>query len=468
MPPNLPPEGLSETRFGLRYYLPDFRVLIDVVDLRRKSGELWGEVTVACNLEGVRTPGPDGNRMLQGNFNFSSVTTRGNWARRLTVLTPAELAKTLEWANVLERVCMAVLDHERGGAIHGQEIEGKRAAPGGRPWAAWPILPHGDTATLFARGGAGKTSLVAMTAFGMALGHSIIPGIRIDRQYRTVILDWETNVDTAEDLWGLISETHHVPVPKGVWYEPMEAPLERSLPKIANVLDRHRADVVIIDSVMMSMASSADGSGDPADSITRVYQSLRRLGIWGLLIDHIAGGDYRSRRAAMKAYGSIYKLNLARHAIGLHIGQRADDTSQAYILCPKSNVGRDRWAMSGTNIRNDDEIRWSFSDPDYDLYDKLMHEADEEEIPESRLATPRSAHLYLDALDASEGGLTVAEIANDLGQSAGAVRAALNRLMADGLVGRGDTPLGRGAERRWIISQTGRAFLERSQRGVGD
>jgi hypothetical protein len=457
--------GLSEARFGLRYYFPEFKTLFEIEDLRRKSGELWGEVTVRCKLEGVKGQ-LDGDRLRQGNFNFSSLRSRQDWARALGVMVPAELNTKVEWGNVMESVCQAVLVHQRQGAVHGRELEGKRIGAGGRPWAAWPILPDHEMATLFARGGAGKTGLVATIAYGMAMGKSLIPGIRVDRPYRVVILDWETNAETADDLWGLISETYQVPVPRGVWYEPMEQPIERSLPKIANLLDQHRADCVIVDSVTMSLLSSSEFS-DPAEGITRAYQQLRRIGAWGLLIDHVTGGDLRSRKVAMKAYGSIFKLNLARHAVALHIGNRFGDTSQAYLACPKSNVGRDRWAMAGTLVRNDNEIRWAFGEPDFELYDTLTRETDENsDIPEERLATPRQADLYLEALDEMPDGMTVAQIASMVNASSDAfVRKTLNKLQRDGLVSALKTP---GVlEKRWVLSTTGAGFLANRRDGVG-
>ncbi len=459
----VPIEGLSETRFGLRYYIPEIHTLIEVVDLRRRSGELWGEMTVRCNLEGVRVQ-LDGNRMRQGNFNFSSVVTRNSWAKALASVTPESLNATMDWGNILERVCQAVLDHERGGAIHGHEITGKRMGNGGRPWAAWPILPDREMATLFARGGAGKTTLVAQIAFGMALGRSLIPGIRIDRPYRTVILDWETNVETAEDLWGLIAETHHIAVPRGVWYEPMDAPLERSLPKISNILDRHNADLVIVDSVMMSMISAAEGHGDPADSITRVYQSLRRIGTWGLLIDHIAGGDYRSQRAATKAYGSIFKINLARHAVALHIGKRDGDEAEAFILCPKSSVGRDHWAMSGRAVRSDTETRWEFGEPDYELFETLVSDrsSDEGSMNEpSEVDSPTQTYSILVALDRNPTGLTVYQIAKEVdSRSEQTIRTALARFLKRGLVEQLSIEGVRTREKRWVLSQRGVELVE--------
>lgn len=446
----LPPDGLSETPFGLRYYFEGLHALFEVIDLRRKSGELWGELTVRCNLEGIRAQ-LDGNRMRQGNFNFSSVTARKTWATALNTMTPPELLARLQWENVLERVCQAVLDHEQQGAVHGHELVGKRIGPEGRPWAAWPLLPHGDTATLFAPGGAGKTSLMAEVAFSMGLGRSLVPGIRVDRPYRVGVLDWETNAETAEDLWGLIAETYAVGVPKGIWYEPMEAPLERALPKVANIIESNRLDLVIIDSVALAMLSSGEWS-DPADAITRMYQALRKLRTWGLLIDHVAAGD--RKRPPLKAYGSIYKLNLARHAIALQIGNRVGDTSQAFLVCPKSNVGRDRWAMAGTVLRSDNELRWHFGPQDYDLFDRLMGE-DEDELPEEDLATPRQADLYMEVLMESwPKGLLVGEIRGAVDASSTAyVRKVLVKLQRDGLVVPVDVPNTRA--KRWVLTQMG-------------
>src|SRR5574340_311222 len=147
-------DGLQETRFGLLYYDSGLHTLFEIVELRRRSGELLGEMTVRCNLEGARGQ-LDGNRLRQGNFNFSSVTTRQTWARALSAMVPEELNRTLEWGNLLERVSQAVLDHERTGSLKGGVLTGAgQGQAGGRPWAAYPILPDHETAMLYARGGA--------------------------------------------------------------------------------------------------------------------------------------------------------------------------------------------------------------------------------------------------------------------------------------------------------------------------
>ena len=428
------PEGtLIETRFGLRYEYAEQHTAFEVIDLHRKSGELWGELTVRCDIEGVRGQ-LDGNRLRQGNFNFSSLQARTSWAKALTVMSPKAVNDRFEWGNLLERVCQAVLDHEQQGSIHGQQITGKRVGAGGRPWAAYPIIPAGEVSTIYARGGAGKTSFLATLAFGMALGRSLVPGVRVDRPYRVAILDWETNIATAEDLWGLISETHHVAVPDGVWYEPMEVPIERSLQKVATILDKSRADLVIIDSVGMALLSSGDFS-DPAEAITRVYQSLRRLGTWGVLIDHVTGSDLRGKRVAMKAYGSIYKLNLARHAIALHISDRSGETANAYLACPKSNVMRDQWAMAGTLIRSDTELRWDFRDgPDYDLYDRLMSEPDDTPPPPEKVKPPTQGDMVMALLKANPGGMSTADLATALRLETNNIRSVCNRLNKEGMV----------------------------------
>jgi hypothetical protein len=450
----LPTPGLTQTRFGCRYYAPEVHTLFEVVDLHRKSGELWGEMTIRCNLEGVRGQ-LDGNRLRQGNYNFSSVTARQSWAKALAEMVPKELNDKLEWGNLLEHVSQAVLDHERAGSIRGHVITGKRMGPTGRPWAAWPILPHHENATLFSKGGAGKTSLVADIVLSLGLGRSLIPGMRVDRSYRVAVLDWETNVETAEELWGLIAETHKVAVPPTIWYEPMEQSLERSLPLVSNILDQHRADLVVIDSVGMALLSSGEFS-DPAESIIRAYQSLRRLETWGLLIDHVAAADLHSQRPSLKAYGSIYKTNLARHALALHIGDRAGDTKHAYLLCPKSNVGRGEWAMSGTVVRSDTELRWEFGDPDYDLYERLMGGEEESEESTSR-ATPRWADKILGVLLAHyPRAQTVKAVTSALGldeKREAFIRKSLHRLKEDGLVVAVDQ---QGTlEKVWALTQEG-------------
>ena len=281
-----------------------------------------------------------------------------------------------------------------------------------------------------------NTSILATLAYSMALGHTLIPGIRIDRPYRVAILDWETNQQTADDLFGLISETHRVRIPDGLWYEPMESPIERSLPKVASVLDKARADLVIIDSVGMALLSSGEFS-DPAEGITRVYQSLRRLGTWGVLIDHVTGNDLRGKRVAMKAYGSIYRMNLARHAIALHISDRSGESANAYLACVKSNVLRDSWAMAGTVIRSDTELRWAFPDGmDYDLYDRLMGPEEETPPPAEMLgqAAQGQKAKVLALLREAPNGVGTPAIAAATGINLNVCGVVCDRLEGEGLV----------------------------------
>ncbi len=412
MPAEPPPPGLSETRFGLRYYVPDIHTLFDVVDLRRKSGELWAELTVRCRLEGVRGQ-VDGDRLRQGNINLSSIATRQAWAKALGLMVPDELNRRLDWGNVLERLAQEVLDHERRGSLHGGVLTGAEA-PVGRPWAAYPILPDGEVATLYGRGGVGKTALVATLVVSLGLGRSLIPGVRVDRPYRVALLDWETNRATSDHLVHLVAASHGVRPPDTVWYEPMEQPFERTLPKVAQIMEVHRADLVVIDSAQMAMLSSSDG-GDAAESITRLHQALRRLGTWGLLVDHVASEDLRSSRAAVKPYGSVFKSNIARHAINLHVTERTGDTSRAYLICTKSNLLRDRWAMEGVFERGDDSLRWDFAPPDYELYDRLTSRP-EAEVPPLPPPDGRLADRIAAVLEAA-GPLGVAEIVGRLGLS---------------------------------------------------
>ena len=429
------PDGLTETRFGLRYYFKEWETTFEVIDLRRKSGELWGEMTVRCNIEGARGQ-LDGDRLRQGAMNFSSLTARTSWAKALEVMVPSEVNHRMSWGNLLERVCQAVLDQQQQGSIHGGPILGTRTGPAGRPWAAYPIIPANEVSTFYSRGGSGKTSILATLAFSMALGHTLVPGVRIDRPYRVAILDWETNQQTADDLFGLISETHRVRIPDGLWYEPMESPIERSLPKVASVLDKARADLVIIDSVGMALLSSGEFS-DPAEGITRVYQSLRRLGTWGVLIDHVTGNDLRGKRVAMKAYGSIYRMNLARHAIALHISDRSGESANAYLACVKSNVLRDSWAMAGTVIRSDTELRWAFPDGmDYDLYDRLMGPEEETPPPAEMLgqAAQGQKAKVLALLREAPNGVGTPAIAAATGINLNVCGVVCDRLEGEGLV----------------------------------
>jgi hypothetical protein len=66
----------------------------------------------------------------------------------------------------------------------------------------------------------------------------------------------------------------------------------------------------------LARGTARDGS-DANESALRLFAALRAIGGTSLLVDHVAGAELDKSAAIGKAYGSVYKMNLARAAYEL-------------------------------------------------------------------------------------------------------------------------------------------------------
>src|SRR6516164_744486 len=109
-PKRLPPLAAMKRQFhafgGDRYQLtiPDIGVTIEIDRLRRESHELWGELSVRCEILGAYTV--DGC-LLTADFNLSSLRARQERAKHLAAR--ANTGKQLDWTGLVEEFCQRVL-----------------------------------------------------------------------------------------------------------------------------------------------------------------------------------------------------------------------------------------------------------------------------------------------------------------------------------------------------------------------
>lgn len=371
---------------------------VTVDHLRRRSGELHGELRVASAVV-ARGRG----HLHRASFNLSSTTARD---RLIKMLAERSKPQDIPWGDYLEEFCTAVLEAERAGSpiIRVGKLEARPA----ESYLVDPFLPADKTTIVYGAGGTGKSYLADLLAVAVATGHDIL-GWRT-RPGTVLYLDWETDSYEIDERVRRVAAGLGVPTPE-ILYRSCVAPLEDMAEDLSRTVADEGVALVIVDSVGMASGGGRD-SGDANESALRLFSALRHLSTTVLAIDHITGEDVKSEKAVAKPYGSIYKVNLARSVWELRRAGEvvADGPTHLGLFHRKVNKGR---LLAPLGIRVDHgEHSVSFRR--------------EELVEPSLTAAMTTSARILRAL--SSGPKTAGELADELDKSADNIRASLSRM----------------------------------------
>jgi hypothetical protein len=269
-----------------RVEVPDLGLVLHVDRLRRKSGELLGELTVTCNLAGAQRV-TDEDIISAADINISSQRARQDraaWLGKRSQLT------THDWAGTVEYLCLRVIQAER----MGQPAVLLRDVPKPSPDQAWlvhglPILRE-QPMILFGDGGSGK-SLLALA----------VAGELSQRGVSVLYADWETSCEDHRDRLEQIFGPDTMPA---VRYVRAEWPLVHEVDRLRRTVLSHDVQYVVLDSV----AFGCDGPPEAAESAAAYFRALRQLRVGALLIAHITKAESGDQRP----FGSAFWHNGAR------------------------------------------------------------------------------------------------------------------------------------------------------------
>ena len=255
-----------------------------VVDrLRRKWGELIGELTVRCDLAGARTF--DGVLSV-ADFNLSSARARQERAR---LLADRSKAADIDWAGLLEEFVQRVLTAERTGEPTVSLRDLQRSSPddaidieGLRLLDRHPIFLFGD-------GGAAK-SYLALYIAGRLAQRGIVPAL----------FDWELAGDDHRDRLECLFGSDM----PDIRYVHCARPLVHEADRLRRIV----RDEAIAYAVYDSVAFACDGPPEAAEVAQRYFQVVRQIGVGSLHIAHISKAD----GADQKPFGSAFWHNGAR------------------------------------------------------------------------------------------------------------------------------------------------------------
>jgi hypothetical protein len=271
----------------------------------------------------------------EATHNFSSLTTRRALAKELEERSRVQLP----WRDYVENFCVSVCRRER---------EGEPLLP----LASWPdeqrpadhiehLAPYGVSTWLFGEEGSCKGHVAIAAAVCVAAGQPFA-GLKT-RQSNVAYLDWEDSPEEAKFRARGVCAGLGITLPHILYRNCRRGgPLRAQVNSLAKQLDAENVGFIVVDSVGLASGSSREGAGVEEAAIA-LHDALNVLGRTALCIDHLSKAEARNPNGPAKAYGSIYKLALARQSWELRKDQD-DGASEAHIglFWGKSNRGTRR------------------------------------------------------------------------------------------------------------------------------
>src|ERR1035437_617069 len=273
--------------------------------VKRSRDSLSGILKVSTNFAGVKTVK---GVLHAANFNVLSTSTRTALANALVKRTPGF---DFDWFDGLEWLCQHVIIGEEQGEMI-DEVGMDAPTPPNDRWCVEPLIMKGRPALLFGPGGVGK-SLIALTGgLSVAYGREIIPGIPPSVHGPVLYLDWETTKDVINDrIQNLATGHHFTPTRNSIYYRHCVRPLATDAEELSAIVAAKGIVLVIVDSSAYAMGAQGE-YGDANESILRMHEALRIIGVTSLIVDHVNKTDAKAKGGASTPYGSAYKTNAAR------------------------------------------------------------------------------------------------------------------------------------------------------------
>jgi hypothetical protein len=394
-PKRFPPLAAMKRQFqafgGDRYQLtiPDIGVTLEIDRLRRESHELWGELSVRCELPGARSV--DGKGMLSiADMNLSSARARLDRAKMLGAR--ANTGNQLDWAGLIEEFCQCVLQADRYGqpSVDLRTVERPNSADAMIEVASL-VIPKRHPTILFGDGGSVKSYLALYIA-----------GLLAEHEIRVALFDWELDDGDHRDRLERL-------FPDGMPYIEY-ARCERPLVYEADRLRRIVRDKQIDFSMFDSIGYACDGPPESAEVAGRYFRAVRQIGGGSLHVAHVTKGEFGDQ----KPFGSVFWHNSARCTWYAQAADEIPDGSikRLGLFNRKANLGALRQPVGFTVTFTKDQTVFRRSDVagNPDLASKLT-------------VAQRVTHLL------RRGAMTVMTIAEELDLDVNTVTQTVNRYL---------------------------------------
>jgi hypothetical protein len=389
------PDGDAFEHRGLGYHGKYGRVDLSLDRLAWSRGELHGELVVRL----------DDAHVVQTRFNASQDAARSGMAKRMRDKFPHD---KIEWGTTFEAFCVRVLAEERTGEPF--RVVGRNPRRPATPYLMYPMLPEHKPTILFGEGASGKSTLASAVVVSVTTGVPVLDGWMVTRPTRALVLDWEADEYEWNDRVALIAKGAGLDAPEIDYRYCGARGLVDQVEDVARHIVARGIGLVIVDSVGMASPANSMG-GDANESAIRLFQALRHLRVTSLLIDHVSKAAADQEGGALRPYGSIFKVNLARSVFELKRGDASDPLhGHAALYHRKCNGGP---------IVPPVGVCYEYADDYWRL--------DREAIDDDDLTAALPLDRQIEGVLREHGRLTPKEIADALGLPGNKVRAILSR-----------------------------------------
>jgi len=246
-----------------------------------------GEITISSSVPGHR------GHLHQARLNLTSTSARRTLATYLN-----SRAQGGDWDGIVEQACVRVLEGYREGEplVH----LANHPAPESLQYRVGNLIQEKQASLFFGEGDSGKSLLSQYLAVLVATGtnHNGFtpePG-------PVLLLDWETDEDTAWERLNMITGGMGIPIPENIYYRYCSGTLASDI----ETIHRHCLDKGI-QFVIVDSAAPAVSEVESSDMTSAYFRALRSLRVTTLTIAHVAkfGKDN-------EPFGSIFWRNMPR------------------------------------------------------------------------------------------------------------------------------------------------------------
>ncbi|HEX3034360.1 MAG TPA: AAA family ATPase [Thermodesulfobacteriota bacterium] len=203
-------------------------------------------------------------------------------------------------------------------------------------WVLEKCIPIRYPTTLYGSGGLVKSYLAQYFAVLTSLGNQTFLGYQFPKDpIKTLYLDWELDMGLMKLRGESIAKGLDLPgIPKGLLYYQPAKSLNKLLPDIQPILEGEGIGFLIIDSLGASMTDP-----DRVTGILELFNSLKRLDVAVLVIDHQSKLQFKDNYDTKTPYGSIYKENLSRSVFQMSVLEKGLGQSTYMLRHKKTNFG---------------------------------------------------------------------------------------------------------------------------------
>ena len=203
------------------------------------------------------------------------------------------------------------------------------------------IVPEAYPAVLFGDGGTAKSMLALSLATAVASGAEEWLGRKV-HQAPALYLDFELDEEEqARRAHQLARGMGLERPPEGLLYmSALGYPATQAFETALETCVVHGVKLLIVDSLGPALEGNAEAAHDVISFYQKRIELFRAEGVALLLIDHQAKLQMGERYQSKRAFGSVYKGNLARSVLQVEASAASDDTLTVRPRQQKHNFGR--------------------------------------------------------------------------------------------------------------------------------